>query len=139
MVKKIFVIVFIGFLSQEAMAGGHDEGGGGAKIEVPSTLNLADIVIPVIVREEVRAYYSINLTLEPKDESKKETLAQFGPRIRDAIIHELYLILPIVWNKDSNPDITGIKKRLEKAAKKAVPEDTIGLFTVNTFQLNDKS
>ncbi len=134
MVRKICVIIMALCFSPSAHAGDH---GGEAKKNTETKLDLNDIVIPVLLREEVQAYYSLSMAIEPKEEGKKATLLQFGPRIRDAIIHELYVILPLIWSKDEQPDIEMIKKRLESVAQKASPDNTIGLVTINSFQLND--
>jgi len=134
MVRKICLILMALSFSPFALAGEH---GGEAKKSAETKLDLNDIVVPVLLREEVQAYYSLSMAIEPKEESKKATLLQFGPRIRDAIIHELYVILPLIWSKDDQPNMEMIKKRLESVAQKASPEDTIGLVTINSFQLND--
>lgn len=133
-----FYLILAFFMCANAIAGEHGGGehGGEAK-HAESSLKLDDIVVPVLLREEVKAYYSLSMTIEAKDPSKSEELAHFGPRIRDAIIKELYAILPLIWDKNEQPKIDMLKKRLEKVAKKTTPDDTVGLVIINSFQLND--
>jgi hypothetical protein len=133
MVKLLVYMVISLIWSQDVWAGEHAAEGKATE----SNLLLTDIVVPVLLREEVQAYYSLSLTIAPKDESKKEVLIKFGPRVRDAIIKELYLILPLIWSKDSQPNIDMLKARLETVAQKTTPDDTIGLVTINAFQQND--
>ncbi|MBP6986127.1 MAG: hypothetical protein KBB83_06010 [Alphaproteobacteria bacterium] len=130
---KIYTAIILCFLGISPVKAG---GGGGEAKAAESTLAINDLIIPVIIRAEVAGFYSLGLTIEAKEESTRETLAHFGPRIRDAIICDLYVILPLMWSKDSNPDINIVKKRLEKTIKKTVPEDTIGLVSINTFQMS---
>jgi hypothetical protein len=129
-----FAIALILCLSySQVQAGGHGGGGGDA----PVNLQLPDLVIPVIQREDVQAYYSLSLSIEAKDETKRPILAEFSHRIKDAIISDLYVILPLIWSKDDQPNLDKLKKRLEMVAQKATPENTIGPITINSFQLTD--
>lgn len=132
--KKLIIFLLSLITLDHSLAADH--GGGGEKA-VESVVQLNDIVIPVLLREEVQAYYSLSLTLEAKDDEKKHMLTEFSTRIRDAIIRELYIILPLIWNKDEQPDIELIKSRLITVVNKTTPPDTLGMLTINSFQLND--
>jgi hypothetical protein len=139
MVRLILALLSL-FISLETWAaekGGEDKKEHGGAKAVDNELQLTDLVVPVLLREEVQAYYSLSMTISPKDESQKAVLAKFGPRIKDAIIRDLYLILPLIWNKDEQPNIEKLKVRLESVAKKATPDNTIGAVIINAFQLND--
>lgn len=134
MKKQIFFLAYLVTLGHSFAA---DHGGGGGEKAVEAVIQMNDIVIPVLLREEVQAYYSLSLTLEAKDEEKKHVLNEFSTRIRDAIIRELYIILPLIWNKDEQPDLELIKSRLIGVVNKSTPPDTLGILTINSFQLND--
>lgn len=100
-------------------------------------LKVEDMIIPVLLREDVQAYYAVSFTIRPKDDTKKEELTKYAPRIKDAVLSNLYVILPVIWNKDAMPTVELIQKKIASIAGKTAPEGTIGEVTIDAFQVTD--
>lgn len=134
MVKTLIQISFLLLLATSVMAeeGGKKEGKNSQK-----ELTFEDIIVPVLMREDVQGYYSLSITITPKEEDKKEELRQFGPRIKDAIIHDLFVVLPVIWSSEQKPSVDVIKKRIEMVAKKTTPDNTVGEVIINAFQISE--
>lgn len=140
MVKAIFYVMFLVLVcpvyaeehGEAKKEGGKKEGKGSL-----DELKVQDMIVPVLLQEDVQAYYNLSFTIHPKDDSKKEDLVKFAPRITDAVLMDLLVVLPVIWNKDSMPSMELIKKRIDGVAKKATPEGTTGDVTIQAFQVVD--
>jgi|GEM_PF-4268768 len=134
MVKTIAVLMLAILMSAGAVA---EEKASKENTAPQTDLKVDNMIIPVLMKEDVQGYYALSFTIEPKDQTKIADLLKFGPRIQDAVLHDLYVILPVIWNKDEQPGLEAMKKRIEKVANGATPKDTVGQVIINEFQITD--
>lgn len=114
---------------QAAAAPEKDDGqGGGAAGEALDDsvyMQIDSLTAPVIVRQRVRAHILLTLSLEVPSLSDKSTVARAMPRLRDAMLRDLYAA-PIVREEDTGHlDMEGLRERMIQVARATIGKDLV--------------
>lgn len=128
-IKLVLLATF--FFCQEIMANSESA-------KESSTIEVKDIIVPVVTGNKVVATYKAKLNLELASPEKAELAHKFLPRMRDSIMSELYIILPLLWTGGEQPDVKVIAQRLEKAIQKQAPADLISHVQIIESNLFDE-
>lgn len=145
--KKIIIIVvalvvllggagaglfFTGIIGGGTEAEAGDPAEGEAKNETASVfdsepvyLQLDPLTAPVIVNRRVSAQVILILSLQVKDLSAKDDITSSVPRLRDAMLRELYDKPVVREQSDGSIDIIGIKARMLKVAQSIYDTDQV--------------
>jgi hypothetical protein len=107
--------------------GGHGGGDGAASGSVDDSvyIQIDSLTAPVIVRQRVRAHILLTLSLEVPSISDKSTVARAMPRLRDAMLRDLYAT-PIVREDDSGHlDMETLRERMIQVARATIGTDLV--------------
>lgn len=93
------------------------------------------MVLPVVDKTGVSQVINLSVTLEVKDEATAKEVEKMTPRLRDALIQDMYGVLT---RKSAMADgvvqVDFIKERLNKAAIKVLGEDKVKGVLLQTLQ-----
>lgn len=104
-----------------------DKHGGGASGGVDDSvyIQIDSLTAPVIVRQRVRAHILLTLSLEVPSISDKSTVARAMPRLRDAMLRDLYAA-PIVREDDTGHlDMETVRERMIQVARATIGKDLV--------------
>ena len=113
----------------EKTDGGHGGGGGadaeGGSVDDSVYMQIDSLTAPVIVRQRVRAHIMLTLSLEVPSLSDKSTVARAMPRLRDAMLRDLYAA-PIVREEDTGLiDMDGLRDRMIQVARATIGKELV--------------
>lgn len=93
------------------------------------------MVLPVVDKTGVSQVINLSVTLEVKDEATAKEVEKMTPRLRDALIQDMYGVLT---RKSAMADgvvqVDFIKERLNRAAIKVLGEDKVKGVLLQTLQ-----
>jgi hypothetical protein len=110
-----------------------DQGSGGGEDAEAATdsgedghyIQVDALTAPVIVRQRVRHHILLTLSIEVPRVSDKNQVARVMPRLRDAMLRDLYAA-PIVREEDSGHlDLESLRERMLAVARQTVGTDII--------------
>lgn len=88
-------------------------------------IQIDSLTAPVIVRQRVRHHILLTLSLEVPSMSDKNQVARVMPRLRDAMLRDLYAA-PIVREEDTGHlDIESLRTRMIAVAKATIGSDMV--------------
>jgi hypothetical protein len=111
--------------TSDDMGGGHGGGGEGGAVDDSVYMQIDSLTAPVIVRQRVRAHILLTLSLEVPSVSDKSTVARAMPRLRDAMLRDLYAA-PIVREDDTGLiDMETLRERMIQVARATIGTDLV--------------
>lgn len=114
------------------------QSGGGVSEDTEDNyiLRLDPLSAPIMFKGRIRQQLSLVLNLKVADQSVRQRLVRMMPRLRDAILSELFSY-PIVSDEESGMiDLVGLKMRLLDVAKDVGGDDNVhDLFIVTAMRL----
>ncbi|MEQ9640882.1 MAG: hypothetical protein RIM84_12745 [Alphaproteobacteria bacterium] len=121
-----------GLLGGDETASEDGEANGEASADAEGSVNDGNVYIqidsltaPVIVRQRVRHHILLTLSLEVPSMSDKNQVARVMPRLRDAMLRDLYAS-PIVHTEDSGHlDMEGLRERMIAVARATIGTDMV--------------
>lgn len=113
---------FFGVVAVEASAKKEAKGEGDESRKLPETayVQLDPLAAPVIGGGKVRYNVMLTLSLEVGDQANKANVTRIMPRLRDAMLMELYA-RPVVRDDESGRiDLNSVKERMFGVARNVV-------------------
>ena len=128
--KRLGLLLFLGIqicLASSAFA--RTEG----RIYSERFVRMDPIIVPIVLKERIHGYYFIRITLEAKTSATVASIEAHRPRIMDAINTNLYGLLGVVWQKESEPGLAPLKKRIEETILSVAGADSISQVFIEKF------
>ncbi len=112
------------------------QSGKGVDVEDDYILRLDPLSAPIMYKGKIRQQLSLVVNLKVSDQSVRQRLVRMMPRLRDAILSELFAY-PVVSDEDSGMiDLLGLKERLLDVAKDVGGDDNVqDLFIVTAMRM----
>lgn len=110
--------------------------GKGVDVEDDYILRLDPLSAPIMYKGKIRQQLSLVVNLKVSDQSVRQRLVRMMPRLRDALLSELFAY-PVVSDEDSGMiDLLGLKERLLDVAKDVGGDDNVqDLFIVTAMRM----
>lgn len=109
----------------EGSSEGEGHGGGGLFKDELIYVQLDPIAAPVIIDRRVAAQVILTLSVQVRDISAKNDVVRLTPRLRDAMLSELYAAPVTRQHGDGAIDIAAIKERMLDVTRSLFDADEI--------------
>ena len=92
------------------------------------------MMIPVIQNRQLMSTYVIQLVVETPSVHDGDEVRKIQPRVRDALLTDMYGIFSLVWDRDRRIHLSDFKTRLRRTAQKAAGKSRVKDVLIQAFQ-----
>ena len=95
-----------------------------ADAPVPNYVDMQPLSVPIFEGDRVATTIQIQISLQVSEENQ-EIVTHRLPKLRDALLRDLYSYLPRLLRRSERLDIVGLKRHLHRVAERALGEGLI--------------
>lgn len=130
-----FIVVFLFFLSVAGFSFAEkEEEGDPSPPDAGQFVKMHPMIIPVVQNRQLMGTYVIGLVIETPSVHDGDEVRKIQPRVRDALLTDMYGIFSLVWDQNRRIHLSDFKTRLRHTAQKAAGKSRVKDVLIQSFQ-----